>query len=145
MWSRRNKESGAKDMPRVIGGLYGIVTLCVAILHAPLASAFSMTMSDGASSARGIDQATSLFGSTGIFTTISNVMLFLVGAISVIMIVVGGLRYVISGGNTTNVGTAKNTILYAIVGLVISLLAYAIINFVIGSFVPGAEYGGTNL
>lgn len=104
-----------------------------------------MTMGDGASSARGIDQATSLFGTTGIFTTISNVMLFLVGAISVIMIVVGGLRYVISGGNTTNVGAAKNTILYAIVGLIISLLAYAIINFVIGSFVPGAEYGGTNL
>ena len=72
-------------------------------------------------------------------------MLFLVGAISVIMVVVGGLRYVISGGNTTNVGAAKNTILYAIVGLVISLLAYAIINFVIGSFVPSAEYGGTNL
>lgn len=69
-------------------------------------------------------------------------MLFLVGAVSVIMVVVGGLRYVISGGNSASVGAAKNTILYAIVGLVIALLAYAIVNFVIGSFVPGT--GGTN-
>lgn len=132
-------------MPLVLGGLLGIVALCVAILCAPTASAFSLSISDGASSAQGVDQASSLFGTAGIFTTISNVMLFLVGAISVIMVVVGGLRYVISGGNTTNVGAAKNTILYAIVGLIISLLAYAIINFVIGSFVPGAEYGGTNV
>lgn len=108
--------------------------------------AFSLSMSDGASSARGIDQATTLFGTTGIFTTVSNVMLFLVGAISVVMVIVGGLRYVISGGNTTNVGTAKNTILYAIVGLVISLLAYAIINFVIGSFAPGGgDFGGLDV
>lgn len=145
MWSRHDKASGTVDMPRIIGSLLGIVALCVAIFFAPTAGAFSLSMSEGASSAQGIDQATSLFGSAGVFTTISNVMLFLVGAISVIMVVVGGLRYVISGGNTTNVGAAKNTILYAIVGLVISLLAYAIINFVIGSFVPGAEYGGTNI
>lgn len=145
MWSRHNKKSGWVRSPIVIGSLYAIAALFVAAISTPAVDAFSLTMSDGASSARGIDQATSLFGSTGIFTTISNVMLFLVGAISVIMVVVGGLRYVISGGNTTNVGAAKNTILYAIVGLIISLLAYAIINFVIGSFVPGAEYGGTNL
>ena len=112
---------------------------------APPALAFDLSMSEGASSARGVDQATTLFGATGIFTTITNVMLFTVGAISVIMVVIGGLRYVISGGNSTNITTAKNTILYAVIGLVIAILAYAMINFVIGSLVPSGDYGGTNL
>jgi hypothetical protein len=109
------------------------------------AQGFTLTIGDGANSARGVDQAATLFGNTGIFTTVTNVMLFIVGAISVIMIVIGGLRYVISGGNTTNVTAAKNTILYAIVGLVVAMLAYALINFVITSFMPGASSGGTNV
>lgn len=110
------------------------------------AQAFTLSMSDGAASARGVDQAATLFGNTGIFTTVTNVMLFIVGAISVIMIVIGGLRYVVSGGDTSNVTAAKNTILYAIVGLVVAMLAYAMINFVITSFLPGAAGGsGTNV
>ena len=106
------------------------------------AQGFSLSIEDGANSARGVDQAATLFGNTGIFTTVTNVMLFIVGAISVIMIVIGGLRYVLSGGNSTNVTAAKNTILYAIVGLVVAMLAYAVINFVIESFLPGAGGGG---
>ena len=123
-----------------------ILATAIGILAAPPSLAFNLTISDGANSAKGVDQASTLFGSAGIFTTISNVMLFLVGAISVIMIVVGGLRYVISGGNSGNITAAKNTILYAIVGLIIAIMAYAIINFVIGSFVPGSAGGiGTNV
>jgi len=114
------------------------------LLYAPLTGAFNMSIGDGAALARGTDQATSLFGATGIFTTVSNVMLFIVGAISVIMVIIGGLRYVISGGNSSNVTAAKNTILYAVVGLVVSIMAFAIINFVIGSFAPGST-GGTNV
>jgi hypothetical protein len=111
------------------------------------AMGFDMSMSDGASSARGVDQAASLFGATGIFTTVTNVMLFGVGAISVIMIIIGGLRYVVSGGNSSNVTAAKNTILYAVVGIIVAILAYAIINFVIGSFSPdgGMNASGTNV
>lgn len=125
---------------------FSLAILLGAFILAPLpAFAFDLSMSEGASSARGIDQASTLFGTTGIFTTITNVMLFAVGAISVIMVVIGGLRYVISGGNSTSITTAKNTILYAIIGLVIAILAYAMINFVIGSLVPGSDYGGTNL
>ena len=123
-----------------------LTALIGALLFTPLpVFAFDLSMSDGASSARGVDQATTLFGTTGIFTTITNVMLFVVGAISVIMVVIGGLRYVISGGNSTNITTAKNTILYAVIGLIVAILAYAMINFVIGSLVPGSDSGGTNL
>ncbi len=145
MWSKRKKTNGSVKFLFLLGSLFLAIAFLATIPQNSFAAVFDMSMSDGANSARGVDQAASLFGSTGIFTTISNVMLFLVGAVSVIMVVIGGLRYVISGGNTSNVGAAKNTILYAIVGLVISILAYAVINFVIGSFVPGGEMGGTNV
>ena len=67
-------------------------------------------------------------------TTIVNTMLFLIGIISVIMIIIGGFRYVLSAGNTQNTTAAKDTILYAVIGLVVALLAYAIVNFVLGQF-----------
>ena len=122
-----------------------VAAATLSVVFAPASFAFSLSMQDGANAAKGIDQAVTLFGNTGIFTTISNVMLFVVGAISVIMVVIGGLRYVISGGNSGNITAAKNTILYAVVGLVIAIMAYAIVNFVIGSFIPGASGGGTNV
>jgi ABC-type Fe3+ transport system permease subunit len=63
-----------------------------------------------------------------------NVLLFLLGAIAVIMIVVGGLRYVLSSGDSNQLTAAKNTILYAVVGLIVALLSYAIVNWVIDQF-----------
>ena len=101
------------------------------------------SVGDGATSARGQDQPVSLFGIGGTFQTVTNVLLFIIGAIAVIMIIIGGLRYVISGGNSEQVNAAKNTILYAIVGIVIAILAYAIIQFVINTFIPSS--GGTNV
>lgn len=96
------------------------------------------TISDGAVAARGQEQPVDLFGDTGVFSKISSVLLFIVGAIAVIMIVIGGLRYVISGGDATQVQSAKNTILYALVGVIVAILAYAAVNFVIASFVPSS-------
>ncbi len=111
---------------------------------APAHAAFEKGLSDGATSAQGKDQqgdAASLFGEGGqggIFRTITNVLLFLIGAISVIMLIVGGIRYVVSGGDSSAVQGAKNTILYAIVGVVVAILAYAVVNFVIDSFANNA-------
>ena len=90
----------------------------------------------GALAAQGDNLPANLFGVTGIFTTISNIMMFIIGALSVLMLIVGGLRYVISGGDASAVTKAKNTILYAIVGLVVALLAYAVINFVLVTLTP---------
>lgn len=104
-----------------------------------------MSVQGGANSAKGADQTTDLFGTAGTFSTITNVLLFIIGAIAVIMIVIGGLRYVISGGDSSQITAAKNTILYAIVGIIVAILAYAAVNFVIGSFAPGAGSGGTNV
>ncbi len=121
------------------------IALALALFVTPSAYAFEGTIQSGADAARGTGQTATLFGTTGIFSTITNVLLFILGAISVIMIIIGGLRYVISGGNSANVTAAKNTILYAIVGVIIALLSYAIINFVLGSFTGGTGTGGTNV
>ena len=88
---------------------------------------------------RGVEYArpdgvpTELFGNTGVFTQITNTILAAVGLIAVIMLIFGGVRYIISGGDQKKVTDAKNTILYAIIGLIIALLAYAIVNFVLNA------------
>ena len=74
-------------------------------------------------------------GDDSIIRRVINLMLYAVGVISVIMLIYGGFRYVISGGQKESVTAAKNTILYAIVGLIISIFAYAIVKFVISAVV----------
>jgi hypothetical protein len=64
-----------------------------------------------------------------IIHTIVNLLSALVGVVAVIMIIVGGFRYITSGGNDTSVTSAKNTILYAIIGLVVVALAQIIVRF----------------
>ena len=60
-----------------------------------------------------------------------NIFSVIVGVVAVIMIIVGGFRYITSGGDSGNVTSAKNTILYAIVGLIIVALAQFIVKFVL--------------
>jgi hypothetical protein len=133
-----------KNLIRTLVPSLVVASLSFTVMAAPMASALDGGIRGGADSARGTDQTANLFGQSGIFRTITNVLLFILGAISVIMIIIGGLRYVISGGNSTAVTAAKNTILYAIVGVIVALLAYAIINFVLTSF-TGNSSGGTNV
>ena len=68
---------------------------------------------------------------------IINIFSVVVGAVSVVMIIIGGFRYIISGGDSSGISGAKNTILYAIVGLVIVLFAQVIIRFVLTILTPG--------
>lgn len=87
----------------------------------------------GAVSAKGGDQPASLFGAEdGVFKTIVEIMLFIVGAIAVIMLIIGGIRYITSGGAQDQITAAKNTIMYSIIGIIVALLAYAIVQFVVG-------------
>ncbi len=65
---------------------------------------------------------------------ITNLMILFIGIISVIMLIVGGFRYVLSAGDSKNTTAAKDTILYAIIGVVVALLSYAIMNFVLEQF-----------
>ena len=67
----------------------------------------------------------------GIIRTVINIFSLVVGVISVIMIIIGGLKYITSGGDSGNVTGAKNTILYAIIGLVVVAMAQFMVRFVI--------------
>lgn len=62
--------------------------------------------------------------------TIVDVLLYIVGILAVIMIIVGGIMYTISGGDAGKVTKAKNTLTYAIVGLVVAFIAFALVNWV---------------
>lgn len=62
---------------------------------------------------------------------IINVVLTVVGALCLLFITIGGFKYVISRGEPQATNNAKNTILYAVIGMVITLLAAGIVNFVL--------------
>ena len=132
-------------MNTILAKMTAISASIAAWLFVGTAQASGLGVQGGANAARGADQPIDLFGVGGTFSTITNVLLFIVGAIAVIMIVIGGLRYVLSGGDSSQITAAKNTILYAIIGIIVAILAYAVVNFVIGSFIPGGASGGTNV
>ena len=94
-------------------------------------SASALTLQEGAEAARCDGCPRDLFGDNGVFKQVTNTVLYIVGIIAVIMLIIGGIRYVTSGGDAKKVTDAKNTVLYAIIGLIISFLAFAIVNFVI--------------
>ncbi len=66
-----------------------------------------------------------------ILATVINIFSLVVGIIAVIMIIIGGIRFVLSGGDSGATATARNTILYAIIGLVVVALAQVIVHFVL--------------
>ncbi|NCO10939.1 hypothetical protein GW746_01075 [Candidatus Saccharibacteria bacterium] len=109
------------------------MTLFIESIASSVAEGVRATRVDGVPS--------TLFGADGIITEITNILLFVAGALAVIMIIVGGLRYVVSGGNSSAVTSAKNTILYAIVGLIIAFLAFAAVNFLLGVLSPESQSG----
>lgn len=88
---------------------------------------------DAAAGTSNCNQATgdSNNGLRDIAAQITTWFSIIVGAISVIMIIYGGFRYITSGGDSGKVGNAKNTLIYAIVGLIIVALAQLIVRFVI--------------
>lgn len=122
---------------------FALVTSTVAMPALPAFAAtgacdgqnIDLTINAGADCSKGNSQASDLFGDKGVFKTVVNILLFLIGAISVIMLVIGGIRYVLSGGDQAAVTGAKNTILYAIVGIIVAFLAYGAVQFVTNSLI----------
>ena len=146
-----NKDSivGLLAVPALALSVAGVMLQPAPAFAAPAKSSGSfsgekpLNISGGAGAAKGDDQSACLIGNengcdqgqTPIFRIVTNVLLFIIGAVSVIMLIIGGFRYVTSQGDQTQVQSAKNTILYSIVGIVVAILAYAAVNFVISSFV----------
>ena len=69
----------------------------------------------------------------GTLKNIINVIIGIVGFLAVVMIILGGISYTTSAGDASKVKKAKDTIMYGIIGLVIAILAFAIVNFVLSN------------
>lgn len=106
------------------------------------ATGFAVNIQDrlcDASDTLTVDGSGTCAGTTGVGTTkinsiietIVNLFSVIVGVIAVIMIIWGGLRYITSGGESGKITTAKNTIIYAIIGLIVVALAQFIVKFVL--------------
>ncbi len=87
-----------------------------------------LTVEGGVNCAKGNTSGDPL---TASIANIVNILLVVVGMAAVIAIIIGGLRYILSQGNEKSIEGAKSTILYAVIGLVVAVLAYAIVNFVL--------------
>jgi len=66
--------------------------------------------------------------------TLINTLIYILGIVTTFVIIIGGVMYTVSGGDASAVKRAKDTILYAVIGLVVAILAFTIVNFVIGRF-----------
>lgn len=70
-----------------------------------------------------------------------NVILWIAGILAVVMIIYSGLQMMISSGDSSKTETAKKTLTYAVVGLVVVMLSYVIVGFVVGQFGGGGDQG----
>lgn len=121
----------------ILAGLLVVPTVALAV--APAASAEgNLTLNSGVDSAQGEGVGQVSTDPESLVKKFVNIFLFAVGALSVIMLIWGGIRYTTSAGDSNKVTAAKNTVLYAIVGLVVAILAYAIVNMVISKIASGS-------
>jgi heme A synthase len=68
----------------------------------------------------------------GVLKNVISILLYVAGTIAVIMIIVGAIRYITSDGDSSKAAQAKNTIMYAVVGLVVAVMSFGIVTFVVG-------------
>ena len=118
-------------MNKALAFITQATTGIAAVLTLAAGKAMALNVQDGVEAAKAEGVPTQLFGDTGFIGRLTTFILAAIGIVSVIMLIYGGFRYIVSGGDAKKVTDAKNTILYAIIGLVIALLAYAIVNFII--------------
>ena len=120
-------------------GLLGVSSLAAASLLVPDASAQVTSGINAATT--GEMRGKSVDNTVG---SIVNVLLWVVGILSVTLIVWSGFKYITSAGDTSKLASAKSTLIYAVVGLIIAILAYAIVTFVRTQVVStGKSSGGT--
>ena len=91
-----------RNILQIVAAISTTATLCAG-------KAMAITVREGAEAARADDMPAELIGADGVFTKFTNIALYVIGAISVIMLIWGGLRYILSGGDNKKVTDAKNT------------------------------------
>lgn len=102
----------------------------------PLVFAVSQAQADACAGLSQLDTSSncntdSSGGVSHLISVVINILSIIVGFIAVIMLIVGGLKFITSAGDANNAASARNTIIYALVGVVIVALAQALVHFVI--------------
>ena len=117
--------------------IISIAIMTCAVFGVSVLSTASLSGSVSAQVSKGIDTATtsemkgkSIDGDNGLIKTVVNVLLWAVGILSVIMIIFSGFRYITSAGDASKTKSAQSTLTYSVVGLIVAIMAYAIVNMV---------------
>lgn len=125
--------------------LHGVILAMFAVVAIPT-SVFSaapnraQTLCEGAGGVWSKDTCAHKSEPTGGITvpdlmqTTVQVILYITAAVSVVMFIIGGFKYVTSGGDQTAVKNAKNTLLYAVIGIVVTIAAFGIVRLVAEGF-----------
>lgn len=123
--------------------IVGLVTASLLIISLPAAHSFALfegakdqatcgaNLQDG-SSAGCSDTTDSEKKVSSTLSTVIGILSIIVGVVSVIMLIIGGMRFVTSNGDGSSTAAARNTIIYAVVGIIIAALAQFIVKFVVG-------------
>lgn len=118
--------------------IISIAIMTCAVFGTSVLSTASLSGSVSAQVSKGIDTATtsemqgkSIDGKDGLIKTVVNILLWAVGILSVIMIIFSGFRYITSSGDTSKTKSAQSTLIYSVVGLIVAIMAWAIVNMVI--------------
>jgi heme/copper-type cytochrome/quinol oxidase subunit 2 len=111
-----------------------VVGVSVAVLPAMDASAINVFNNCSGAGSTTVCGAAGTDSATSMAKIIVNTLLVILGILAVIMIIVGGIRYTTSAGDASRVKAAKDTVMYSVVGLVVAILAFAIVNFVTTQF-----------
>lgn len=123
-----------KKIQQLFAGAAASALVFTAVLL-PATSAYALNPADAigqGAETSGLQESRSLEDN---ITLVTNILLFVIGAISVIVIIIGGIKFVTADGDSGKIKSARETILYAIVGIIIALLAYAIVNWVVRQFI----------
>lgn len=112
----------------VLGGL--------GLLAAPQVGAINVVQDSckNGSTAKICDTEKENIENSGFIPNLVNTLLYLIGAVAVLMLIYGGFTYVMANGDATRVKRAKDIILYAIVGLIVAIMAWGIVSFTVGLF-----------
>lgn len=75
----------------------------------------------------------SIYGPNGIIIKITNIVALVAGIAAVIFVIIGGIKYILSSGDPANIKSAKATIIFAIIGIIVIVVAQSLIGFVINA------------
>lgn len=118
-----------KKVALLIGTLM-IPMLAVGVSVISSDGVFALSLSDGLGAAEGAQGLARDTDGNSIVTTIIDILLWLVVILSVIMLIFGGIKYATSAGSSEKITSAKNTIMYAIIGLIIAVFSWALISWI---------------